>query len=139
MGEYEMAIIWYNEVLVTEPGTIDAHFNKGLAHFFCWKYTEAISDFKWVIEKNPKGEKAFFYFGASCYNLLMCHDALKNYNKAIIINKENATYFLERARAYNTLKQYANAISDLNETLKLKSQFAEAYLLRGMPCITPAN
>ena len=85
-----------------------------------------------MAEKNPQDDEPFFYFGASCCNLLMYNDALKNYNKAIAIYKENTTYFLERARAYNTLKQYANAISDLNETLKLKSQFVEAYLLRGI-------
>ena len=62
----------------------------------------------------------------------MYADGLKNYNKAVTIYKENTTYFLERARAYNTLKQYANAINDLNETLKLKSQFAEAYLPKGI-------
>jgi tetratricopeptide (TPR) repeat protein len=85
-----------------------------------------------VIENDPMDDEAFFYLAASCYNLSMYEDALKSYNKAIAIHKDNATYFLERARAFNALKQYPDAISDLNETLRLKEQFAEAYLLRGI-------
>ena len=57
--------------------------------------------------------------------------AIRDLNKVIRLDPENALAYISRGTAYDKKGDYDNAIKDYDKAIKLNSEDAEAYLLRG--------
>jgi Zn-dependent protease/tetratricopeptide (TPR) repeat protein len=58
-------------------------------------------------------------------------DNIEKANQNIASNPQNVSAYLQRARGYYGLQQYAIALNDVNKAIKLDTNNAEAYSLRG--------
>jgi tetratricopeptide (TPR) repeat protein len=57
--------------------------------------------------------------------------ALQDFNEAIRLFPANFNASFNRGRLYYSMQRYAEAISDLDEVIKLEPTFARAYISRG--------
>jgi len=58
-------------------------------------------------------------------------NAIIEFNKAIMINPNDAPTYLGRGMAYKAQENYSKAISDLNKAIEIDSNFGRAYHMRG--------
>jgi tetratricopeptide (TPR) repeat protein len=57
--------------------------------------------------------------------------AIKDYNKAIELNPEDADAYINRGNAYSGLTQYERALEDYNTVIELNPDYVDAYNNRG--------
>ncbi len=99
----------------------------------------AISDFNKAIEIDPKYANAY---GSRCgakLNLRMNSEALKDCEKAILINQEDSSIHLDKNTLFTNLcgvkvnlKDFYGAISDCNKAISLDSKDGLAFRNRGI-------
>lgn len=113
-------------------------YNIGFAYFKQKNYKTARNTFKSMLTKYPSGEK-----NAETYKLTGTIDmiqgnyasAIKNYNKSLEINLNNADSYFNRAIAYGSIKEHQKAIEDLNKCLSLGMKTSDVYYSRGVQYI----
>lgn len=59
------------------------------------------------------------------------NEALNAFNKAIMLNPQNAEAYFNRGNVYDELGDYKQAVTDYNKAIKLNPIYADAYLNRG--------
>lgn len=97
------------------------------------RYTEAIKMYQLLTDIKADDYEAFFKMGQAYSELKQDSLALLNYSKAIDLEPENVYYiYYNRAFSYSNLGDHINAIKDLDTTVKLKSDFADAFNNRGL-------
>ena len=80
------------------------------------------------------------YGGAATYNnrgtaysdLGRHQDAIRDYNRALSIDPENANAYYNRGIAYDDLGRYQDAIRSYNTALSIDPDYANAYINRGI-------
>jgi curved DNA-binding protein CbpA len=96
------------------------------------KYREAIEKLESVLKKNSRNADAYYYL-SRCQQRMggdRLKDALDNIKRALILNKENATYFCQIGRVCISLKMFEDAERFLKTALAWNYENPEAkYLL----------
>lgn len=84
------------------------------------------------IETYPNsGYKAYDNRGIAYGSLGNYHQAIKDFDRAIELNPNNAVAYSNRGNAYNSLGKRQQALEDLNKAIKLDPQYFKAYNNRG--------
>jgi tetratricopeptide (TPR) repeat protein len=105
--------------------TLPMYMARGDVYKKLGKYSEAITDYSAVIERDPSNYNALVA-RAMCEN--RGHEeeaALKDFAAALKINKHGVEAYIQRGSMYLSRHAYRLAVDDLEDALKLNPQIAE--------------
>jgi tetratricopeptide (TPR) repeat protein len=96
---------------------------------------KALADYAATIRLKPEkpgpyNSRARLYFNSNNPDTLVL--ALKDYNKAIQLEPDNAEFLANRAAVYARLNQTQNALDDLSASIRINPNFANSYLNRSV-------
>ncbi len=91
------------------------------------KWHKANSDYSKAIALNPNYDEAYVKKGE--LGDTIPENAIKDFTKAITINPNNSDAYKSRAQSYISLKNYKNALNDLNQGLKLNPKNPDKLLV----------
>ncbi len=111
----------------------EAYCELGVIYSLIQEKEKALQNFNRSLELNANYSPVYNAKGAYYFDL---HNndslALKNYNKAITLDKSNFRAYCNRAELFNQQEKYKEAISDLNEAIKLFKIYHKAYFERAV-------
>ncbi|MEM5777315.1 MAG: tetratricopeptide repeat protein [Candidatus Aenigmatarchaeota archaeon] len=124
-GNYSVAIqLCKSSIKIKESK--EAYNTLGICYVHKNKLKKALSCFKKAYQLDNKFYDALRNV-ASCYlDLNDLNNSLKNYNK-LIQNNKSPRWFYERSYVYMRLKDYKNALLDINYAIKLEKDNSDYY------------
>lgn len=131
MGKTEEAIADYDLALAQLPDNRNIMFNKALAQESIGQLDSAKVTLDRIIASHPGYDNA--YIGRAKVELSLGDtiSASADLDKAISINKNSANAYVMRANiAISGSGDYAAALADMNEAIKLQPQFAGYFINR---------
>lgn len=109
-----------------------AYVGRGNSYLMKKDYAKAIADGEKSFALNKDNPRALFLL-ANCYDDLNQLDkAINYYNQAVVLNPEDASYYLRRAIVYGKLQQFSTCLQDLDICTILNPKYAEAYYWKGV-------
>lgn len=131
MGRDSLAVADYDLALSDMPINRGILYNKALALTDMKAYEKADSTFNLIIDAFPRFDSA--YLGRARLHMITTDTiaALEDIEKALSINKNAVNGYLLRADiAINSSKDYAAALADMNEAIKLQPRVAGFFINR---------
>lgn len=131
MGKTQEAIADYDSALAQLPDNRNIMFNKALAQQSIGQLDSAKVTLDKIIASHPGYDNA--YIGRANVELSLGDtiSASADLDKAISINKNSANAYVMRANiAISGSGDYAAALADMNEAIKLQPQFAGYFINR---------
>ena len=99
-----------------EPNSQEYHFLRGLLKYDLKDFLGSIADFTFAIENSAVENSDYFYRRAMSFHFLgHTQRALKDYNKAILLNPENAEAFYNRGIVKKIIGDEIGCDDDLKE------------------------
>jgi tetratricopeptide (TPR) repeat protein len=134
LGRYDRAIADYSQALTINPNYVNALGNRCYAYYLTKKYEEAVTDCTKAINLNGNFADFFVYRGNAKDELGKHPEAIEDYTRALSLQgtRGQDRILYNRALAYNRAGQQELALRDYNESLKINTNFAEAYHNRGL-------
>lgn len=118
-GEYDKAIVSFNEALELNPSLAVAYSNRGWAHIELGQYEQGIADCGKAIELDPKLAFAYSNRGLAYIKLRQYERGIADCTKAIELNPGLAAAYSNRGLAYIELGQYEKGIADCDKAIEL--------------------
>ncbi|MFO5492390.1 MAG: tetratricopeptide repeat-containing serine protease family protein, partial [Cuspidothrix sp.] len=131
-GDYQGAIVAYNQVIAITPDNAEAYNNRGVAKSDLGDKQAAIQDYNQAIKINPDNALAYYNRGNAKYDLGDKQAAIQDYNQAIKINPNYALAYYNRGNAKYDLGDNQAAIQDYKQAIKINPNYADAYNNRGI-------
>jgi tetratricopeptide (TPR) repeat protein/V8-like Glu-specific endopeptidase len=130
-GNYQEALIDYNQVIALNPNYAEAHYNRGILKYEKLNdYLGAVADYNRAISLNPNLALAHRNRGVLKKNQLT---DLADYDRAIALNPNDASAYNNRGiLKRNKLNDYLGAFADFDRAIALNPNLAEGYYNRGM-------
>jgi putative GTP pyrophosphokinase len=121
-NRFNEAINQYGKILKLNPGeeiksVIFKH--RGMAHFACSQYNEAIDDFDNALKLDSTSYKAAYYRGVVRSVLKQYSQAIDDYSLALSINPYQSFCLFRRGQAYYHIGDLPQALSDCENSLAL--------------------
>ena len=121
--KYTAAIAAYNRLLQTETTQPDSLLiNRGYAWLGLIQYDEMLQSCVDASLINPQAPLAWNCRGEALYYLGQPDAALEALSKAIAIDSQDATFWLNQSRVFADLQQYDQAIAASKQAIKLLSK-----------------
>jgi tetratricopeptide (TPR) repeat protein len=159
MGEYEKAVIDYNTAIKLAPKDDYTYDDRAFIRLFMGDAKGALDDaekgYKYhnnrmtlevlsavlkcieAIKLNPKdaaayNRRALIYekYYPSIHSVRL--NTLKDHDKAIALEPENAQFYFDRASFHEGADEYGKAAADFAQAIKLKPDFTDAHLSLGV-------
>ena len=130
-GEYDKAIVAYDEYLEYQPTDINSIYNRGRAYEELENYDEALKSYQAVLEEDPKNINALLSIGKYHYRQGNYADAAFQFEKATEINNKNAKAYFLLGRAQHNLGKIPEAMAAYDGAISINKDYGEAYLYRG--------
>ena len=105
-GNYNQAIVIYNQILESEPNNISTLNMKGIAYSNMEHHTKSLKQFYKVLENNPENARALAGMGVGFGNLGEYSESLSYLQKADKVNPNNNVIKNYKDIIENTLKKY---------------------------------
>jgi tetratricopeptide (TPR) repeat protein len=131
-GEYENAIVVFNEVLKDDSINIDAFFYRADAYFMLQKHNKAITDLSTTIRLNPKYRMAFLRRGFVYFTIRKFNLAIADYTSEINNYPNEIESYYNRACVYTEALKYDLALKDFDKVINLKPNDGGAFYERGV-------
>ncbi len=131
MGRSEEAIADYDKAIEQLPQSKEILFKKALAQEEIKQYDAARDTYATLLKYHPRYDNA--YVGRARLNLATGDTvgALADADKAIELNRNNVNAYLIRADvAISSEKDYAKALSDMDEAIKLQPRYPGFFVNR---------
>lgn len=131
IGRHSEAIADYDRVLATLPESRSILFNKALAQEESKDYDGAAATFEELLSHHRNYDNG--YVGRARLRLQTGDTigALADVDKALQLNKNSVNAYLIRADvAINSRRDYAQALDDMNEAIKLQPKYAGFFINR---------
>lgn len=131
MGRYAESVADYDKALELLPYNRGLLFNKALAEQDMEDYEASRKTFAKILEKYPNYDNA--YVGRARLNILTGDTvaALADLDRATSLNKNLVNAYVLRADiAIKREQNYAQALADMNEAIKLQPRFAGFFINR---------
>lgn len=130
--KYQKAFPLAEELLRRNPGDMAARYNHAVICFHLEKYNEALEDFLFLSELDPKND-SFLFQAANLYeNIDSLKQAEKYYTKALQRANRNYIYFFKRGTCYLKLGWYDKSVEDFNQSLRLNEEHHNSLHNRGI-------
>ncbi|MCZ7614779.1 MAG: hypothetical protein M5T52_14915 [Ignavibacteriaceae bacterium] len=107
-------------------------FTKGVESYEKQMYRTAIDYFSQAIKDEPGNSEFYYYRAKTKMQLDSCHQAIEDYSKAIVLNRNVADYFINRGLARISCQNFYAAILDFDYAQVLDSTNSTIY---SQPCI----
>ena len=131
-GDYDGAISAFNQALRIDPNFAPAYYNRGFAQVARKDTAAAMSDFNHVIQIDPSYSDAYFQRGCLEGQAANFDAAKSDFKETIKLNPTNAMACYNLGHVYYFEGELDDAFEQLNQGLKLQSDFAPAYFIRGL-------
>jgi len=138
---YQRNAVWkdeftlWNDTVQKSPHKARGYNNRGLEYYRQGKFNEAMADFNKAIEINPDYAAAYSNRSVLYGFKGNLAEAMMGFNKAIAINPNYTDAYRNRAFTYYQLKEYNNALEDLDKAQKLGA-VVDPQLLNALKQIT---
>ena len=119
IGNYQVAIENFNQVIHIRPNDATAYANKGLARAAIGEKKGAIADFNSALHINPDLEFAYYNRGYIRFELQDYHGALTDFNQTIALDSQNADAYHCRCLVRHQLGDVRGVVEDLHTTAEL--------------------
>ena len=134
-GDYDTAILKYNEAIKQNPKDATAYNDRGLAYNGKKDFEHAIADFSTALRLKP--DWSFYYNRGTAYSQKGDNNSgISDFTKALKLNPKDpltrADCLLGRAHCYFDKEKAQPAMADLNAAIKLNDREPDAYVLRGI-------
>ena len=98
------------------------------------KYRDAMLDLYRYEMLTPSQPTAAFYYEREQYEIKgkIFQGALNDINRAVILDRNNAQLWAEKANVHLRVGQYAEAIQSADISIQLDSSYASPYLVKGL-------
>lgn len=106
-------------------------FNMGVYYLHQGQFTEAVSEFTTVVEKDPEFGAAFAARGVAYHSMGMFPEAIADYTSAISIFPEYASAYNFRGLAHLEQGEYDEALADSHYAAELDATYANPHLTMG--------
>jgi len=124
--QYELAASAFGKIPGSDPGALDAAFDRGLASFYTGNYAQAEESFAFVAMQLPLSEVINNQGVASSRRNL---DAAALFQQAVNTDPKDPDYHFNLALALRRRNDIPGAMKETGECLKLRPQDAEAQAL----------
>ena len=155
LGRSQDAIADYNKAIQLKADDAQAYYHRGHANKTLEKYEEAFADYDKVIDLRPDYAEVYDNRGFVQFRLGRYREAITDYSKVIqliksseakldssqensisLILKSNTKFgeaeaYYNRGSVKSKLGEYAGAVLDYDEAIRLKPDYADAYNNRG--------
>ncbi|MCL2179886.1 MAG: tetratricopeptide repeat protein [Treponema sp.] len=122
-NRFNDAISQYTKILELKPDNLVRSIifkHRGMAHFACSQYDEAINDFTSAIELDPGSYKAAYYRGVVYSVIRQYSQAIDDYTFSLSINSYQSFCLFRRGQAYYHIGDYPQALADCENSLALE-------------------
>jgi len=127
-GEHDRAISDYNNALALNPQYALAYYNRGLAHESRDDLEQALADFDASIRLRPGNAKAYLWRGEAKFLLGDKAGAAEDYGRSVGIDPNQQSAWYARAKAYERLRRYGEALRDALQAKALGYPVPQAYI-----------
>jgi tetratricopeptide (TPR) repeat protein len=131
-GQYDRAIINYDEAIRLNPKDARAFYYRGRAYNTKENFDLAIVNFSDAIRLDPKDARCFGWRGRAYVMKGHYDQAIADCDEAIKLNSKDASSFVWRGKAYVVKGQHDRAISDYDEAIRLDPKDAVAFWSRSL-------
>jgi tetratricopeptide (TPR) repeat protein len=131
-GDYDRAILDYDQAVRLNPSHANAFSNRGVAYARKGDYDRAIQNYDEAIRLNPNHADAFSNRGVAYARKGDYDRAIQNYDEAIRLNPNHANAVYDRGNAYRRKGDYDLAIQNYDEVIRLNPNHANAFSNRGI-------
>lgn len=131
-GDYDRAIVDYNEAIKLDPEYTLAYNDRGIAYKNKRDYDRAIADYNEVIRLEPRSAFAYNNLGNAYADKGDYERAMTNYNEAIRLDPAFAFAYNNRGLTYADKGDFDRAMADYDEAIRLDPNYADAYSNRGL-------
>ena len=107
-------------VWTESKGPSEPYYDEGIQHFYKGEYRDAIGQFSAAIDLNPHRYLYFTSLGWAYYNLGQSDAALENANHAVRMRPGDPWNHNLRARSFNGLRRYQDAIAAFTRAIQLE-------------------
>jgi len=124
-NRFNDAIALYSRILdITSEKTVCSliYKHRGMAHFACSQYDDAINDFTFSLELDEKSYKAAYYRGVVYSVLKKYSQAIDDFTRSLSINPYQPFCLFRRGQAYYHIGDFPQALSDCEASIALAPQ-----------------
>ncbi|ASC73224.1 hypothetical protein XM38_041860 [Halomicronema hongdechloris C2206] len=133
-GNYQGAIIDFQEAICLQPDYAKAYRACGLAKSRLEDYEGAIGDYTTAISFQPNNPDLYIDRGKARDQLKDCRDfrgAILDFSEAIHLQPNNFHAYNCRGKVKHHLRKYQEAIEDFNEAIRLRPDYSCNFCDRG--------
>ena len=134
-GEYNDAILCFNEAIEIDPQDAASYIDRGLAYTYIVDYENAILDFKKVLNLDSPKEQtiaAFYYLGKVMMFTFKYESAINYFDQLIELKPLDAEAYFLRGTAKSNLMIIDESIADYDKAIELEPNYMEALANRGV-------
>jgi len=132
IGQYEEALVAYNQAIQLEPNYTAAYIFKGITLDTLKRYEEALVAFDQAIRINPSFANTYVFKGITLTTLKRHTEALVAYNHAIQPDLNNANAYFNKGITLGILSRYEEALVAFNQAIHLDPNRVSAYNNKGV-------
>ena len=122
----------FSKAIRMEPADFELYILRAKADKGQNDLKSAARDLSTYLNYFPDDETVLLFLGELQYEDGNYIDALRSFNRCLIINDSNPIYFKARGKTYLQTRYYKYAIEDLSMSLDLNAQDGETYYFKGM-------
>ena len=128
---YSEAIDLLNQLICQDANNSSYYSNRGLIHYHCQQWSQAIMDYSQALRLNPKNDSVYVR-RARC-NTVLKHwkEAIADYDDAIRINPQNIRARINQGILFRELGMHDDAIVCFDLALFMSQPSATIYAERG--------
>jgi tetratricopeptide (TPR) repeat protein len=138
-GDYDQAIIDYNEAARLEPNNAATYNSRGDAYYKKGDYDRAIADYTEAIKLDPNYAAAYGGRAAAYLAKGDLNRAIADCDQALKLDPELAPAYSTRGSAYLATGDINKALSDFNQALSLDPNYVRALHGRAQVHIAQKN
>ena len=131
-GEYDRAILAYDQALRLDPNYVEAYCGRGSNYWSKGKHERAIQDFNQALQFDPHCARAYYGRGVVYASKGEYDGAIHAYNQALRIDPNYVKAYNGRGSAYWHQGQFGRSIQDFNQALQLDPNQMLTYYNRGL-------
>ena len=130
-GEWDQAIIFYDEAIRVGPKTCAMHSSRGFAYQQKGNAAEALADYNEAIRLDPNNVSAFYGRSNVHHSLRDLPNAIADLDRAIQISPAKAMLYWSRAVRLQEKPDYPAAIADATKAIALEPKEERYVVYRG--------
>ena len=124
----DLALEMLNKALDIKPGHLNTIRNRGMLYEQMGEFEKALADFDIYLKERPGNDGIHNLAGVIYQNLKQHDQAIVAFTHSIEINPSQGIYWKNRSISLYMLKDYSNALSDIEKAMELGIQVNPNYL-----------